>query len=116
MGIRENEKLADIVVKHGITLDQIRELNAAMQSTWSSIAYDIAECFGGGDGGGWGELYGTYKDEAEMIAENTLDADRVVTFNSDLDLEWVYVNGDGSHRLNVIEMGEEILRAHTSRW
>ncbi len=112
MGIKENIKLADIVVKYGITLDQIRELKAAMQSTWSSIAYDIAECFDGGEK----ELYGTYKDEAEMIAENTLDADRVVTFNSDLDLEWVYVNDDGSHRLNVIEMGEEILRANTSRW
>tara|TARA_Y100000310_G_scaffold189647_2_gene189615 strand:+ start:110 stop:448 length:339 start_codon:yes stop_codon:yes gene_type:complete len=109
MGIRENIALADIVVKHGITVDQIRELASAMRYTWSSIAYDIAECFDGGED----ELYGAYADEAEMIAENTLDADRVVTFCPDRDLKWVYVNDDGSHRLNVIEMGEEILRANT---
>jgi hypothetical protein len=112
MGVRENIKLADIVVKHGITLDQIRELRSAMQFTWSSIAYDIAECFEGGEE----ELYEAYNDEAAMIAENTLDADRVVTFNTDLDLKWVYRNEDGTHRLNVIEMGEEILRAGLSHW
>ena len=107
MGIRENIHLADIVVKHGITLDQIHALYDAMQHTWGGIVYDIAECFDGGEA----ELYEAYADEAEMIAENTLDADRVVTFNQDLDLRWVYQNDDGSTRRNVIEMGEDILRA-----
>tara|TARA_Y100000310_G_scaffold312845_1_gene360571 strand:+ start:1463 stop:1717 length:255 start_codon:yes stop_codon:yes gene_type:complete len=41
---------------------------------------------------------------------------RWVTFNTDMDLKWVYRNEDGTHRLNVIEMGEEILRAGLSHW
>lgn len=112
MGVRENIKLADIVVKHGITLDQIRELSAAMYYTWSSISYDIAECFEGGED----ELYGSYEDEAAMIAENTLDADRVTTFNTNVDLKWVYRNEDGTRRKNVIEMGEDILRANPTHY
>jgi len=107
MGIRENIKLSDIVVKHGITLDQIRMLKGAMYDTWGMISGDVAECFEGG----WNELEESYEDEAEMIAELTLDADRVTTLNPDMDLKWVYRLGDGSYRLGVIEMGEDILRS-----
>ena len=106
MSIKENIKLSDVVVKYGITLDQIRTLRSAMHYTWGNIAYDIADCFEGGES----ELYDAYKDEAEMIAENTLDANRVLTFCPELDLKWVYRTDDGSWRHNVIEMGETILR------
>ena len=114
MGYQEqlDAKLQLIADSYDVTLEQVCDLRRAMEATWGQIASDWYDCFEGG----WEEADETYKDEAEMIAENTLDADRVVTFNSDLDLEWVYVNDDGSHRLNVIEMGEEILRANTSRW
>jgi len=106
MGIRENIALADIVVKHGITVDQISELYDAMSMTWSQIYYDLAQCFGDEE-----ELQSCYDDEAAMISENTLDADRVVTFCPGQDLRWVYQNMDGTRRRNVIEMGEDIWRA-----
>jgi hypothetical protein len=104
--IKENLSFVDIVVKYGITIEQIKDLKHAMNQTWSQIFYDVAECFDGGEA----ELNESYKDEAEMIAENTLDADRVTTFCQDMDLSWVYKNPDGSWRHNVIEMGEAILR------
>ena len=113
MGIRENIKLSDIVVKHGITPDQISTLKGAMYDTWGNIAGDVAQCFEGGEE----ELYDAYDDEAEMIAENTLDADRVTTFCPDIDLKWVYRLDDGAYRLNVLEMGEDILRYKgPTRW
>ena len=104
--IRENISFADIVVKHGITLDQIKDLRSAMHRTWDQIYGDVVDCFEGGED----EMYKLYKDEAEMIAENTLDADRVTTFNTDMDLSWVYKDADGSWRNEVISMGEDILR------
>jgi len=105
MGIRENIGLADIVVKHGITIDQIKELRSAMHRTWGQIVYDLVECFGSEM-----EMEEAYDDEAAMIAENTLDADRVTSFCPELDLSYVYKNADGSWRENVIQMGEDILR------
>lgn len=108
MGIKENIALSDIVVKHGITLDQIRLLRSAMHRTWGQIVYDVVECFEGGER----EMESCYDDEAAMIAENTLDADRVTDFCPDVDLKFVYKLADGSRRNNVIEMGEDILRAH----
>ena len=104
--IQENLSFVDIVVKYGITLEQIKDLQQAMHQTWGNIAGDIADCFDGG----WSELNESYKDEAEMIAENTLDADRVTTFCPHMNLSWVYKNQDGSWRNDVIEMGEAILR------
>tara|TARA_E500000331_G_scaffold357850_1_gene421271 strand:+ start:388 stop:717 length:330 start_codon:yes stop_codon:yes gene_type:complete len=106
MGIRENIKLSDIIVKHGITIDQIQSLEWAMHNTWSQIYTDIVNCFEDEN-----DLHESYKDEAEMIAENTLDADRVTTFCPDIDLKWVYRLDDGEYRLNVLEMGEDILRS-----
>ena len=106
MGIRENIALVDIVVKHGITVDQMGLLYDAMSRTWSQIYYDIAQCFEDE-----AELQSCYDDEAAMIAENTLDADRVTTFCGDMDLGFVYRNLDRSRRGNVIEMGEDIWRA-----
>ena len=106
MGIRENIALADIVVEYGITLDQIKELRSAMHRTWGQIVYDLVECFEGGEE----MMESCYDDEAAMIAENTLDADRVTSFCPELDLSYVYKNADGSWRENVIQMGEDVLR------
>ena len=43
-----------------------------------------------------------------MIAEATIDADRVRQFNPGFDLEWVYKTPDGKHRSNCIEMAEAV--------
>ncbi len=45
--------------------------------------------------------------QGEMVAENTIDADRITTFCPDQDLKWVYRLPDGSHRMNCIELGKE---------
>ena len=93
-------------------IDLLRAALAALQPVPSTASSSSAISHEGSDG-----IYDLdfldlpAADEAEMIAENTLDADRVVTFNQDLDLRWVYQNDDGSTRRNVIEMGEDILRA-----
>jgi hypothetical protein len=107
MGIKENIKLADIVVKHGITVDQIKQLKSAMLRTWEVIQYDLIQCFEGGSD----EMYSVFDDEASMIAENTLDAGHVTTYCPDMDLKFVYNQYDGTRRLNCIEMGEDILRS-----
>jgi len=104
---RQDARLQEVADKHSLTLEQVKDLRRAMDITWSQIYSDIMNCFEGGET----EAYSVYKDEAEMIAENTIDADRVTTFCRDMDLKWVYRNEDGSHRLNCIEMAEDILRA-----
>jgi hypothetical protein len=108
MGVRDNIAQTDIVVKYGITLEQIKTLRSAMYRTWNQVYYDLVECFEGGEA----EMESVYDDEAAMIAENTLDADRVTDFCRDIDLKFVYELADGSRRDNVIKMGEDILRAH----
>ena len=104
---RLNERLQGVADKHSLTLEQVQDLRRAMNVTWSQIYGDLMDCFEGGED----EAYSLYDDEAAMIAENTIDADRVTTFCPDMDLKWVYRNDDGSHRLNCIEMAEDILRA-----
>jgi len=109
MGYQEqlDAKLQLIADSYDVTLEQVCDLRRAMEATWGQIASDWYDCFEGG----WEEADETYKDEAEMIAEATLDADRVTTFCPSMDLAWVYHNPDGSWRKNVIELGESILRA-----
>jgi hypothetical protein len=102
-----NTKLQEVADKHSLTLEQVSNLRRAMEVTWSQIYGDLMDCFEGGED----EAYSLYDDEASMIAENTIDADRVTTFCPDMDLGWVYKLEDGSHRLNCIEMAEDILRA-----
>jgi len=106
------KNLVEVANKYDITVEQVENLHSAMQTTWSQIYCDLADCFDGGED----ELNSVYDDEAAMIAENTLDADRVTTFCPGDNLSWVYKNADGSSRLNCIQMGEDILRAFTSAY
>jgi hypothetical protein len=99
--------LEEVAKEFNVSLEQVRMLRSAMSRTWSQVYYDLAECFEGGET----ELYAAYKDEAEMVAENTLDADRVTTFCPDLDLKWVYRLEDGTWRPNCIALGEAVWRA-----
>jgi len=94
---------AEVAEKFGITLDQARQLKKAMSMTWSQIAWDWFDCFGSED-----EAYETYGSEAAMVAEATIDADRIVEFNPEVDLSWVYSTPDGGRRRGVIEMAEAI--------
>ena len=104
--IKDNISLSDVVCTHGITLDQARNLRDGMNRTFSQIHYDLLDCFENEE-----EFWNCYADRAAAVAENTLDADRVTTFCPDMDLDWVYRLPNGEWRHNVIEMGEQILRA-----
>ena len=94
----------EVADKYEITTEQVQQLRHAMSITWGAIASDIFNCFEGGEDECW-ELYS--KDEGEMVAENTIDANRITTFCPDQDLKWVYRLPDGSHRLNCLELGKE---------
>jgi hypothetical protein len=61
------------------------------------------DCFEGGEAEAY-ELFDN--DEAALVAEATLDADRVTTFCPELDLKWLYNLEDGSWRPNCIELGK----------
>jgi len=98
----------EVAKKFDITVGQVRQLKMAMCRTWSEIYSDWMDCFEGGES----EAYELFKNnEAAMVAEATLDADRVTTFSPEEDLEWVYRLEDGSYRLSCLEMGEEVWEA-----
>ena len=100
--------IQEVAKKFDITPGQASQLYNAMSITWGTIYSDIMNCFEGGED----EAYSAYSDEAEMVAENTLDADRVTTFCPDQDLKWVYRLEDSSYRMDIMEMGEAIWRTH----
>jgi len=94
---------AETAEKHGITLDQAHLLRTAMAMTWDQIAWDWLDCFESDDAAL--EAYGS---EAAMIAEATLDASRILQYNPEVDLGWVYRMPDGGFRGNCLEMGEDV--------
>ena len=98
----------EVAEKFNITPDQGSTLRTAMSRTWSNCYYDLVDSFEGGEREMY-ELYGNK--ESALVAENTLDADRVTTFCPELDLKWVYRLEDGSWRTNCIVMGEAVWRA-----
>lgn len=95
--------------KFGVEEAQVEELKWAMESTWDQIGYDFVDCCGGES-----EAYEFYDSEAEMVAEATLDADRIKSCNPTQDLAWVYRTSDGGHRKNCMALGMEAWTA-TSR-
>ena len=100
--------ITEVAEKFNITPEQVITLREAMSRTWSQVCYDYLDCFEGGES----EAYALFdNDEAALIAEATLDADRVTTFCPDHDLDWVYRLEDGSWRKDVIKLGEASWRA-----
>tara|TARA_R110001583_G_scaffold43355_3_gene137905 strand:+ start:421 stop:738 length:318 start_codon:yes stop_codon:yes gene_type:complete len=93
----------EVAEKFNITHKQVTTLRSAMARTWSNCYYDLVDSFEGGEREMY-ELYGNK--EAALVAENTLDADRVTSFCPDMELDWVYELEDGSRRTNVIALGE----------
>ena len=99
----------EVADQFGVTQEQVRELKSAMSKTWSQVCYDYIDCFEGGES----EAYAAFdNDEAALITEATLDADRVTTFCPELDLKWVYRLEDGSWRNDVIKLGEATWRSN----
>ena len=85
--------LLEVAKKHNITLDQARQLKSAIFDTWDYIAYDYIECFGSEY-----EAIKAHGSSAAMIAEATVDADRLLDHG---DVEWFYsLNAD---RLKIAE-------------
>jgi len=94
---------AETAEKYGITVDQVQVLQEAMATTWSVVEWDWLDCFESDDAAL--EVYGS---EAAMIAEATIDADRVRQFNPFVALDWVYRMPDGGYRGNCLEMAEDV--------
>lgn len=94
---------AETAEKYGITVDQVRALRSAMGRTWEQISWDWLDCFESEAAAL--KVYGSF---GAMIAEATIDADRVRQFNPGVDLGWVYHMPDGGRRGNILEMAEDV--------
>ena len=101
----------EVAQKFNITIDQVKTLRSAMSRTWSQVCYDYMDCFEGGES----EAYAAFdNDESAMVAEATLDADRVTTFCPEMELGFVYRLEAGSWRPNCIAMGQAAWNASCS--
>ena len=74
----------DIGTKYGITPGQVKQLQWAMADTWSAIGCEYIACFESEQ-----QAYDAFNSEADMVAEATIDADRIKMY-SDADLTWFY--------------------------
>ena len=74
--------LQEVAKKHNITLNQARQLKSAIFTTWDYVAYDYIELFGGEY-----EAIKAHGSSAAMIAEATVDADRLREHG---DVDWFY--------------------------
>ena len=97
----------EVANKFGITVDQARVLKEAMETTWSVIGWDFVSCFPGGEA----EAYEVFGSKKAMVAEATIDADRIKAHNPGLDLTWVSRMPDGSWRGNALDMAEAVWEA-----
>ena len=86
-------QLEQVAKKYNLTIQQALQLKSVIQQTWEYIGYDYVECFE--------SEYAAIKahgSEAAMIAEATVDADRL---RSHGDIDWFYdLEGD---RLKIAE-------------
>ena len=100
----------EVAEQFNITEEQVSTLRSAMSRTWGTVCYDYVDCFEGGEA----EMLASFPSEAAMIAEATIDADRITTFCPELDLKWVYRLDDGTWRPNCIEMAQAAWEARVS--
>tara|TARA_B100000519_G_C13825405_1_gene242405 strand:- start:167 stop:460 length:294 start_codon:yes stop_codon:yes gene_type:complete len=92
-------QLEQTAKKHNLTLEQAKQLKGAMSNTWDYVGYDFMECCGGED-----EALNIFDSYAQMVAEATVDADRLRSLNEGMD--WFY-NLDG----NILKIAEEVYAA-----
>lgn len=115
---QRRRRMAPVAEKFGITVEQALLLRTRMFIVWGIIGGDVEDGFRscGYDPYGFGSLSSGgngYDDEAAMIAESVLDADRLtygLYGEKAKSWDWVYKLEDGSWRPDVIEMGEAIWR------
>jgi hypothetical protein len=91
-------QLEQIAKKYNLTFEQAMQLKSVIQQTWEYIGYDFMECCGGEDEAL--QIFGSYP---KMIAEATVDADRLRIHG---DVDWFY-NLEG----NRLKIAEEIYEA-----
>ena len=85
--------LEQVAQKHGLTHEQAKTLKSAICNTWDYIGYDYMECCGGEN-----EALKYFDSYAQMVAEATVDADRLREHG---DVDWFYnLSGD---RLKIAE-------------
>ena len=101
--------LQEVAQKFNVSPEQVESLRSAMSRTWSQVCYDYMDCFEGGEQEAYAAFGG---DESALVAEATIDADRITTFCPDMDLGWVYKLDDGSWRSDCMEMAQA---AYTAR-
>lgn len=88
-------KLEQTAQNHGLTLEQAKQLKNAMANTWDYIGYDYLNCFESER-----EAIEVHGGEAAMIAEATVDADRL---RQNAGMDWFYdLDGD------IIKIAEEV--------
>ena len=99
--------LQEVAQKFNVSPEQVKTLRSAMCRTWSQVCYDYLACFDSEQ-----EAFAAFDgDESALVAEATIDADRITTFCPDMDLGWVYRLEDGSWRPNCIEMAQAAYNA-----
>ncbi len=94
----------EVANKFGITLDQAHTLYHAMAKTWDQISGDWVDCFEGGER----EALKVYGSWSAMVAEATIDAGRINTYNPGTDLTWVTKMPDGTWRTNAMVLAEAV--------
>ena len=94
----------EVANKFGITLDQAHTLYHAMANTWDRISGDWVDCFEGGER----EALKVYGSWSAMVAEATIDAGRINTYNPGADLNWVTKLPDGTWRANAMVLAEAV--------
>ena len=97
--------LEQVAKKHNITLVQARQLKSAIFTTWDYVAYDYIEGFGGEY-----EAIKAHGSSAAMIAEATVDADRLRD-HGERNRNSVDVIGRRSHTGAPVRGGPHELRA-----
>ena len=75
-------QLEQIAKKHNLTLEQATQLKSVICETWEYVGYDFIECCGGED-----EALNIFDSYAQMVAEATVDADRLRHHG---DVGWFY--------------------------
>ena len=86
-------QLEHIAKKYNLTLEQATQLKSVICETWDYIGYDFVECCGGED-----EALNIFDSYGQMVAEATVDADRLRMHG---DVDWFYnLEGD---RLKIAE-------------
>jgi|APSaa5957512622_1039677.scaffolds.fasta_scaffold166967_1 hypothetical protein len=86
--------LSEVADKFDITLEQAEKLKRGMSSTWDAIGGDAVD------------FIDYFDSEAAMVAEFTLDADRLKTYSGN-SIDWTFVN----EHPKAIAMGEAIWTA-----